>query len=177
MRLLLLFVGCCLTLPCLAQQPQRTLRIQLSYENSDQRLEQAVETIVATSKIGKVANVEYRAGQSITMLPGFEAQNGSTFLAQVKEVQVNGEPSLQLAAFPNPFEQSTTIKYYLPADGKVNLWVTDAQGKVVGQLLRDENQSAGQHNLEWKPTSLSDGVYIPILEVNQQRAVSRIVKK
>ncbi len=111
------------------------------------------------------------------MLPGFEAQNGSTFLAQVKEVQVNGEPSLQLAAFPNPFEQSTTIKYFLPANGKVNLWVTDAQGKVVGQLLRDEDQSAGEHNMEWTPASLSDGIYIPIIEVNQQRAVSRIVKK
>ncbi len=177
MRLLLLLAGCCLTLTGLAQQPQRTLRIQLSYESSSQHLEQAVETIVATGKIGKTANVEYRAGQSVTMLPGFDAQKGSVFLAQVKDAQVNGEPSLQLAAFPNPFEQSTTIKYYLPADGKVNLWVTDAQGKIVGQLLQDENQSAGQHNMEWKPTSLSDGVYIPIIEVNQQRAVSRIVKK
>ncbi|WP_020601984.1 T9SS type A sorting domain-containing protein [Spirosoma spitsbergense] len=177
MRLLFLFMGCCLTLTCLAQQPQRTLRIQLSYENADQRLEQAVETIVATGRVGKTASVEYRAGQSVTMLPGFEAQQGSTFLAQIKAVQVNGEPSLQLAAFPNPFEQSTTINYYLPAEGKVNLWVTDAQGKVVGQLLRDENQSAGQHTMEWKPTSLSDGVYIPVIEVNQQRAVSRIVKK
>lgn len=177
MRFLLLFVGCCLTLTCLAQQPQRALRIQLSYENSDQHLEQAVETIVATGTIGKTADVEYRAGQSVTMLPGFNAQSGSTFMAQIKDVQVNGEPSLQLAAFPNPFEQSTTIKYYLPASGKVTLWVTDAQGKVVGQLLREEEQSAGPHNMEWKPASLSDGIYIPIIEVNQQRAVSRIVKK
>ena len=177
MRLLLLLVGCGFTLTSLAQQPQQTLRIQLSYDNSSQHLEQAVETIIATSKVGKTADVEYRAGQSVTMMPGFEAKNGSTFLAQIKDVQVNGEPSLQLTAFPNPFEQATTIKYYLPASGKVSLWVTDAQGKVVGQLLRDEDQSAGQHNLEWKPTSLSDGVYIPIIEVNQQRAVSRIVKK
>jgi hypothetical protein len=93
MRLLFLFVGCCLTWTCLAQQPQRTLRIQLGYENAEQHLEQAVETIIATSKIGKVANVEYRAGQSVTMLPGFDAQKGSVFLAQVKDVQVNGEPS------------------------------------------------------------------------------------
>ena len=177
MRLLLLLMACCSVLTSLAQSSVQKLRIQISYEKAGQYLEQAVETIEATNIVGRVSSVEYRAGQSVTMLPGFEAQNGSTFIAQIKNVEANGETSLQLTAFPNPFEQSTTIKYYLPSDGTVNLWITDAQGKIVGKLVEAENQSAGQHTLVWTPTSLAEGVYIPIIEANQQKAVNRIVKK
>lgn len=177
MRLLFLLMGCCLAINGMAQAPQQKLRIQVTYEKAGQYLEQAVETIEAINIVGKAAHVEYQAGQSVTMLPGFEAKNGSTFVAHIKNVEINSESALQLTAYPNPFQQSTTIKYYLPDDGIVNLWVIDTQGKIIGQLVKSENQSAGQHSLEWTPSALSDGIYIPIIESNQKKAVTRIVKK
>ncbi|QDK83081.1 T9SS type A sorting domain-containing protein [Spirosoma sp. KCTC 42546] len=177
MRLLLTFMGFCMAAFVSAQTPPKSLRIQISYEKSGQFLEQAVEMIEAVNLVSARSTVSFQAGQSIKLLPGFQAQVGSVFTADIKPVATGGELALQLKAFPNPFAQSTMIDYYLPADGKVNLWITDSQGKIVGQLVRDENQPAGQHRIEWKPDSLNDGVYIPVIESNQQRAVIRIVKK
>ena len=177
MKLILMLAGCCLSLSALAQAPKQTLRILISYQKPGQYLEQAVETIEAVNTVGGSATVEYQAGRSVTLQPGFEAKAGSTFTASIKPGDARGEQPLQLAAFPNPFEQTTTIEYYLPADGTVNLWVTDAQGKVVGQLVQGENQPAGRHRIEWKAGSITSGVYIPVVEANQQRAVSRLVKK
>lgn len=166
----------------LAQAPQEHLRIQISYQGAGQHLEQAIETIEAVNVIGKATTVDYQAGRSITLLPGFEAKQGSSFTALIKPVSRpslagGSEFPLRLSAFPNPFEQSTTIEYDLPADGNVNLWVTDAQGKIIGKLIQDEQQTAGRHRLEWTPTAVSPGVYIPVIEANQKRAVARIIKK
>ena len=166
----------------MAQTPKQHLRIQITYERAGQSLEQAVETIEAVNIINATTTVEYQAGQSVTLLPGFEARNGSAFTATIKPITgsttvAKSEVPLKLTAFPNPFDQATTIEYSLPADGKVNLWVTDAQGKIVGQLVQDEHQTAGKHQIEWKPQSIVSGVYMPIVEANQQRAASRLIKK
>lgn len=169
--------GCFFISLGLAQSPRQSLRIQISYEKAGQYLEQAVETIDAVNIVGATAMVDYEAGRSVTLLPGFEAKGGSIFTASIKPISFTNESVLQLTAFPNPFEHATTIDYYLPADGKVNLWVMDAQGKVVGQLVQDENQAAGKHRVEWKPQTIGAGVYIPIIEANQQKATGRLVKK
>ena len=160
-----------------AQMPKQELRIKVTYQNPGQYLEQAIETIEAINIVDKATTVEYRAGQSVTLQPGFEAKAGSTFTANVKPVSGSGERPLQLAAFPNPFEQTTTIEYYLPANGTVNVWITDAQGKVVGQLVQSENQTAGRHQIEWKAGTRTPGVYLPVVEMNQQKAIGRLVKK
>lgn len=167
----------CSSLTAFGQAPKQALRIQISYQSPGQYLEQAIETIEAVNTVGRNATVEYRAGRSVTLQPGFEAKAGSTFTATIKAVDANGERPLQLAAFPNPFEQTTTIEYYLPASGTVNVWITDAQGTVVGKLVQGENQPAGRHQIDWKPGTVTSGVYIPVVEVNQQKAVSRLVKK
>lgn len=178
MKFLLILVGCSLSLLSFAQTTPRSIRIQISYEKAGQHLEQAVETIEAVNTIGTRSTVAYQAGHSVSLLPGFQAKSGSVFTADIRPiVNASAEVSLQLKAYPNPFQESTTIEYYLPADGKVNLWITDAQGKPVGQLVKDEKQTAGMHKAEWQPVGLNTGVYIPTIEVNEQKAVSRLIKK
>lgn len=182
MRILLTLAGCCMAVVSMAQAPQN-LRIKLSYDGAGTHLEQAVETIEAVNVITASSTVDYQAGQSVTLLPGFEARRGSTFAAFIKPVSnapssvAGSEFPLRLSAYPNPFEQSTTIEYDLPADGKVNLFITDTQGKVVGQLVQDETQTAGRHRMEWTPAAVGPGVYIPVVESNQKRVASRLVKK
>ena len=178
MRLILTLTGCLITMFAVAQTVPKSVRIQISYEKSGQYLEQAVETIEAVNRVGAVSTVEYEAGRTVTLLPGFQALRGSTFTARIKPVPTNQEGlALQVNAFPNPFEQSTTINYFLPAEGKVNVWIINSQGKVIARLVNDENQSAGKHQLEWKPATVEAGLYIPIVEANQQRAVSRLLKR
>ena len=163
MRFFIILISCGLAINGHAQNSPKTLRIHLSYEKSGQYIQQAVETIEAVNTIAATSTVEYKAGRSIELLSGFEAKAGSTFTANIKPVEIISDLSLSLTAYPNPFEQSTKIEYILPANGKVNLWIIDAQGKKIGQLITEESQSAGKHEIEWKPSSLVTGTYISLL--------------
>ncbi|GAB3576017.1 hypothetical protein GCM10027578_41060 [Spirosoma luteolum] len=177
MRGIILVVACLSAWAAHAQSPRQSVRIQISYEQGTRHLEQAVAFIEAVNTIQASTAVDYQAGRSVSLLPGFEAQTGSTFSAFIKPVAAENETPLQLAAYPNPFEQTTLIEYYLPADGKVNLWIMDAQGKPIRQLVDAQDQKAGKYQIEWKAESVSAGIYVPVLESNQQRTSSRLVKK
>lgn len=176
MRALLTILCCSFTLVSLAQSPKQSLRIHMSYEKAGRYLEQAIDVIEAVNKVEPSTMVDYQAGRSVSLLPGFEAKTGSTFIALTKKIE--SEVQLQLTAYPNPFESSTTIEYYLPASGKVNLNIVDAQGRIVSNLVLNEQREAGKHQIEWKPTNAPPvGVYFPVVEVNQQKATNRLVKK
>lgn len=179
MRLFFLLIGCGIVSISSGQSVEQSLRIQIAYEKAGQYVEQAVATIEAVNKVNAFTTVEYKAGRAVTLLPGFEARAGSTFTAFVEAAATGneGNTKLKLTAFPNPFSQATTISYYLPTDGKVNLWVTDNQGKVVAQLVQGEQQTAGNHQMEWQSGSISSGMYIPTLEVDRQKISNRVLKK
>lgn len=177
MRAFFTIIGCYLTLTAYSQTVNQRVRIQLDYEKSGQYLQEATETVEAVNKVGKSIDIEYRAGKTVVLLPGFEAKTGSVFVANVRPVSANVEKGLELTAFPNPFEQTTTISYYLPANGKVNLWIVDAQGKLIHRLIDDQEQTAGKHEINWDASSASSGVYLSIVESNKQRVSGRIVKK
>ncbi|GAB4026632.1 T9SS type A sorting domain-containing protein [Spirosoma gilvum] len=176
MRFILTIVSCCVASLCVAQVTPKSLRIQISYEKSGKYLEQAVETIVAFNHIKPTSVVDYQAGSSITLSPGFLAYNGSTFTAEIKPIENRSEFTLELKAYPNPFEQSTVINFTLPEAGKINLVVVDEKGQIIERLLENSSQSAGQHTFEWKPQALSSGIYIPILKTDRQQVSSRLIK-
>lgn len=72
--------------------------------------------------------------------------------------------------FPNPFNPSTRINYTLDGPADVRLTVYDATGKIVRELVRD-NQSAGQYAVEWNGTNelgshVASGTYFSRLTVN-----------
>ena len=64
------------------------------------------------------------------------------------------------AAYPNPFNPSTTISFDLPETGKVSLNVYDLKGALVGTLL-NESKVAGTYQYRWTPNSdLASGMYL-----------------
>ena len=64
------------------------------------------------------------------------------------------------AAYPNPFNPSTTIRFDLPETGKVSLSVYDLKGALVGRLL-NESKVAGTYQYRWTPDSeLASGLYL-----------------
>lgn len=65
--------------------------------------------------------------------------------------------------FPNPFNPSTSIRYNLPRDTRVDLAVYDANGKLVKRLASGV-QAAGPHEVPWNGRDqsgrpVSSGVY------------------
>ena len=71
------------------------------------------------------------------------------------------QPSdFQLCAnFPNPFNPSTMIVFYLPRNEYVTLKVYDITGRTIETLVEGEVPS-GEHRLQWSAEGLAGGVYL-----------------
>jgi hypothetical protein len=72
---------------------------------------------------------------------------------------------------PNPFNPSTTIRFYLPERAQVSLDVYDPQGRRVATLL-DDLRPAGWNELEWDAVDrlgnrLHSGVYMYRLQAGK----------
>jgi len=81
---------------------------------------------------------------------------GSTFINNNSTNTLN---SFYLSQnFPNPFNPSTTISYYLPSNSFVNIKVYDVIGIEI-QTLVDQKQNAGNYNVQFNGAGLSSGVY------------------
>ena len=60
--------------------------------------------------------------------------------------------------YPNPFNPTTTIDYYLDQSGRVTLNVYDINGKLIDNIA-DTYQVSGKHSITWQPINISTGMY------------------
>ncbi len=60
--------------------------------------------------------------------------------------------------YPNPFNGSTIIEYYLPENDIVKIDLFDCTGQKIEQLLNN-SQTAGYHQINWSPVNYSSGIY------------------
>ena len=67
---------------------------------------------------------------------------------------------------PNPVMDNTSISFYLPKDGKINLTVSNTLGQEV-LSLSNEAYTKGMHTISMDASSLSTGVYFYKLEANK----------
>jgi hypothetical protein len=68
------------------------------------------------------------------------------------------KPSLRLSNYPNPFGSSTTLAYFLPADGSVTIALYDQSGRNVREYNQGE-QNEGYHTLLIEGSGLTPGSY------------------
>jgi hypothetical protein len=69
--------------------------------------------------------------------------------------------------YPNPFKNSTSISYQLPADGFVSIKVYNLMGNEVTTLV-NSNQTRGIHTIPFQANDLSSGVYYYKIMFNDQ---------
>lgn len=62
------------------------------------------------------------------------------------------------AAYPNPFNPSTTLEYALPVQSNVHCSIYDLAGHLVKEYNYD--QSAGVHSIVWDASNTSSGIYL-----------------
>ena len=67
------------------------------------------------------------------------------------------------ANYPNPFNPSTMIVFYLPQNEYLTLKVYDITGRVVETLMEGE-VPAGEHRLQWSAVGLASGAYFCRME-------------
>jgi hypothetical protein len=61
--------------------------------------------------------------------------------------------------FPNPFNPSTTIKFSIPKEAKVNLSIFNVLGELVTTLV-NEQMKVGHYEYEFNASNLASGIYI-----------------
>ncbi len=92
---------------------------------------------------------------------GYELYEFQVFKPGVTDIEHENNLSENFSLsqnYPNPFNPSTTIKYELPCECKVNLEIFDILGRRVAQLV-NEVQSGGSKQSHWNANKLSGGVY------------------
>jgi len=76
----------------------------------------------------------------------------------IKDNKTNESDFSLNANYPNPFNPSTKISYYLPVDSYVSLIVYDVSGKEVAHLV-EGMQTSGLKEVIFDGTNLSSGYY------------------
>jgi len=86
---------------------------------------------------------------------GYNATNFATGHFHPEDLPVSAE---LYDNYPNPFNPSTTIDFWLPSDGHVRVDVLNVLGQTVDVLL-DERYSAGSHTVDWNGSLRASGIY------------------
>ena len=84
-----------------------------------------------------------------------------------------------LPNYPNPFNASTTIDYYLPQPSEVNISVYDLTGQKVWSRTIDR-ESPGRHSLPWnastiRKSGLSGGIYFLRVQAGKFSQIRKMV--
>jgi hypothetical protein len=84
-----------------------------------------------------------------------------------------------LSNYPNPFNPTTTIRYALPKPAFVNLLVYDINGKIIKNLVH-ENQDAGEYTISWSGDNnsslpVASGVYFYRISADKYQATRQML--
>lgn len=79
-----------------------------------------------------------------------------------------------LQNFPNPFTSSTNIQFSLDESMLIKLTVMNHLGETVDVIL-NEMMDAGDHTLIWNSQDLNTGVYLLVIENENDRVVRKMI--
>jgi hypothetical protein len=151
--------------------------------------------IISDATISNGDTVVFTAGNEIILQAGFQAANGSEFLANIQvspcppSVIANNNPSakfgeaaqpatrpnsLQVQVMPNPMTSTALVRYFAPSDGPINLTVFDTNGRKIAALPQGSQQS-GWQEASINAASWAKGVYFLNVRTNKEVAVIKIV--
>lgn len=76
--------------------------------------------------------------------------------------------------YPNPFRNSTKIKYNLERNSSVTLKVYSANGLLLKTLIQT-NQNPGDYEIEFSANEMPEGLLYCMIEVNGKTSVAKMV--
>ncbi len=84
---------------------------------------------------------------------------------------------MPLSIYPNPYSQSTTIKYILNKESNVFIEVYNSIGQKIRTLVNTA-QTAGEYNYQFsaKESGYSGGIYFVKISINGKTTIKRIVE-
>jgi len=79
------------------------------------------------------------------------------------------------AAYPNPFNPTTTVTYGLPVAAEVRITATNLLGRQVATLVADDMKAAGYHTVQFKADGLASGTYLIRMEAGDFVATQQVM--
>jgi len=77
-------------------------------------------------------------------------------------------------SYPNPFNPSTTISFYLPASQFVEITVYDVLGRTIETLI-SEKVSEGLHSYRFQANQLNSGIYFYQITAGQETKINKMI--
>ncbi|MCB0630522.1 MAG: T9SS type A sorting domain-containing protein [Lewinella sp.] len=156
------------------------------------------------TEIGAGSSTVFEARKLVSLQPGFHAGAGTIFIARINpdscevvpaareenpvaEQEIVSQPAgqeegtlvigdeLSLVAYPNPFQRSTTLRFWLPAAGRVRLEVFNLQGLRIRTIHAGVHLESGYHEFRLPSGELPAGIYLTRLQTAGQVLTVRLV--
>ncbi|KAF0200498.1 MAG: Subtilisin-like serine [Bacteroidetes bacterium] len=140
---------------------------------------EAYEVSVQFSPVGGVFNAQLNiscteiGSLGIVYLIGYD-ENSTVGIAD-NEVAKQGNHSLILQCYPNPFSETTTLSWQLVSKSHVEIKIIDFSGKEINTLV-DCDQNSGKHELSFDASGLPAGIYFVRATFDNGIAVRKLVR-
>jgi hypothetical protein len=141
------------------------------------------EISVAIESSGKAysfADMRCTPGSILRYRVDVSASGARRTLFETDAVAIPVVPLTLYQNAPNPFNPTTTLRYYLPAPCEVTLSIYDASGRLVATLVDRERQEAGQHagiwsGLDSRGRAVPSGLYFSMLAAGKERLSNKMI--
>ena len=152
--------------------------------------------------IGVNADVEFRAGESICILPGVTINKGADFIAQIgsfdcadgldydfyqtgagstktEDVSSNdkmlNENISDFYLFPNPVKDQFNLEFQLANEDYVSIDIISIDGQLVKQITKGKLFGAGRQDIEISTNSIAAGTYLCRIQTSQSLQVNKLI--
>jgi hypothetical protein len=136
--------------------------------------------IESNGKAFSFADAQCKPGSIVRYRVDVTESGARRTLFETDAVAVPTEPLALFQNSPNPFNPTTTLRYYLPAPCEVTLSIYDASGRLVATLVDRERQDAGQRvgiwsGLDSRGGAVPSGVYFSVLTAGKERVSNKMI--
>lgn len=170
--------------------------LSFTSDTTNQATYQTQQTITAQGRIVNSDSTTFISENSITLMPGFHAEAGAKFHAYIKNctppvtlVEIPSEnrhiekiiekASLitinELIVAPNPFTQSTFIKYTLMEDAAISLNIFSMDGRLVEKIVPFQPQIKGNYEYVFAPKENTGNIYFAVMTTPEHRITKKMI--
>jgi hypothetical protein len=79
-----------------------------------------------------------------------------------------------LNAYPNPFNNSTKIRFWTPSQGRVTVRIFNTAGQLI-QTIENRQTKRGLNSIKWDAAGFSSGLYFYAVSIGQVHKYGKVV--
>jgi photosystem II stability/assembly factor-like uncharacterized protein len=99
---------------------------------------------------------------------------GTPRSSAISQAPTAAAATLELGAYPNPFNAVTQIHYDLDRTGAVRLTIVNLLGQQVATLV-DDRRDAGSYTASWNAADVPSGMYFAVLKAGPAQRIHKLV--